>query len=80
MVHYPHLLRDHRTSSDSLAVPNGVGSVNRSAQLRQAQRAPVSDDRQLRLALAPTEDRAPRAHRSDSGPALTSFAAPGGLV
>jgi hypothetical protein len=79
MVHYPHLLRDHRASY-SLAVPNGVGSVNRSAQLRQAQPAPVSDDRQLGLALAPTEDRAPGTHRTDNGPPLTSLAAPDGLV
>lgn len=40
MVHYPYLLRDHRASSDSLAVPNGP----------------------------------------DDGPALTSLAAPDGLV
>ena len=80
MVHYPHLLRDHPVSRDSLAVPNGVGSVNRSAQLRQAQPAPVSDDRQLGLALAPTEDRAPGTHRTDNGPDLTNLAGLDGLV
>jgi len=42
-----------------LSGADGLGSVNRSAQLRHAERAPVSDDRQLRLALAPTEDRPP---------------------